>query len=122
MNSLIIFDYIYYRIAYLYAYKFGYEEQKEYIGVLFISLIQLINAITLIGFIKPLEEIVNEPIFVFVFGYLLLVLLNFIRYNTVIKFSDLNIKWEKENRKQKVIRVICIFGYCILSIYLMSLT
>ena len=121
MNPLVLFDYVYYSFAYLYANKWGYEAQKEYVGVLLLSLFQFINTITIFNFIKPLKEFLKfDPIFIYISLSLILIALNLIRYYKFVAYSELAKKWGKT----RLLKIVCVISYLILSlcffVYLVS--
>jgi len=121
MNLLILFDYVYYRIAYFYENVFGYEEQNELAGTAILSLIQLTNILALLDLIGLKESLIKSfHIFVFIIGYLLLFLLNYIRYIRLVKFNKLEEKWGEEKPKVKHTRSVLIIVYFLLSFYLLA--
>ena len=118
MNPLVLFDYVYYCIAKLYAKVFNIEEVKALAGLSILSIFQLINGLTLLVLFGPLEKVVKEPIIIYIVGYLFILSLNFIRYKKVVVYSDLSVKWDNENRKTKILKIACVVGYCTLSLFL----
>ena len=50
-NLYILFDYVYYTIAYQY-YKWNFEEEKEFSGIIILSLIQYFNIVVFLKFFK----------------------------------------------------------------------
>ena len=120
MNPLVIFDYVYYSIAYLYGRKWGYEIQKEFSGVLILSLFQLFNVVFLLSFTKlSLKAFFRfDPVFIYIGICLLLIVLNFIRYKKFITYSKLSERWDNERGKSRTIKIACVICYFILSITL----
>jgi len=120
MNPLIIFDHIFFRIAYIYSNIFGYEQQKEYIGTLIVSLLQLMNVITAINFIKPLDELTKfDPVFIYAAICLVLIVLNLIRYYKFVSYFELANKRANESRTTRSIRMVYITSYFILTVFLL---
>lgn len=111
MNPLTVFDHIYYKIAYYYRDIFVLEHQKEFAGVLFLSLIQIIsiNALIMPIFSIRLTNILN------ITGYLILIALNFTRYKKIITYSELNEKWRTVDSLSKLIKNSLAITYIVLS-------
>ena len=119
MNPLIIFDYVYYKFAFLYTNSFGYEEQKEFAGALFLSLIQLCNIVTIINFITPIKEFsLFDPVFIFIGILVLIISFNLIRYYKFVSYSKLDGKWRKDVKKSRIIKGISVIIYIVLSLFL----
>ena len=120
MKPLVLFDYVYYSIAYLYANKLDHEEQKELAGVLGLSLFQLINTVTLFEFFYiPLKRFEKfDPVIIYILGWCLFIALNFVRYKKFINYSQLLDKWGKERGITRLIKIVCVVCYFILSIHL----
>lgn len=118
MNPLTLFDYMYYRITYWYENTFDLFIIKEEQSIAHLSIFQFFNVITLLFFFKPIDELKNELIIIFLFSYLVIFSLNLIRYKKVITYSELAEKWDKEPNKARLIKKVYIICYCILSILL----
>lgn len=118
MNPLILFDYVYYSIAYLYANKWGYEQQKEFIGIIFISLIQFFNVFAIFGFIrKPLFELIEiNPLVITFLGSLVFIIINTIRYKKVVTYTELSEKWDKEGERIIIFKKAGVILYVILTL------
>ena len=120
MNPLVIFDYIYYRIASFYD-RIGFPEYSDFSGVAILSIIQFCN----ISDIAYLFNFRNILINVF-HGYdfivlLILLILNYIRYIRLIEnLYDLEDKWDNENKIKRRFKGILIIIYFLLSIYFIA--
>lgn len=119
MNLLILFDYVFYRIACLYDVRFNYSQSKKQAGVAILSLIQFFNILALSNFLND-DLIVSLPYYFFVIGYLVLSGLNYIRYIRILKFEKLEHKWGKDGNNTRLFKGILILIYLLLSIYLIN--
>ena len=121
MNPLIIFDYIYYRIAVFYDKGFHYGESKELSATLMLSLVQTINALALFNLLGIKDILVkNLNIFLLIGVLVLLFILNYIRYLKLVKFNKLEKMWGEEKPKVKHTRSILIIVYFLLSFYFLA--
>lgn len=121
MNPLVLFDYVYYSIAYLYGREWGYGRiEKEFSGVLILSLFQLLNVVFLLSLANcPLKAFHRfDPLFLFIGILLLLIVLNFIRYKLFIPYSKLSERWDNEKINRRVVKITCLICYFIVSIAL----
>lgn len=119
MNPLVLFDYLFYRIALFYDKRFGYSTSNELAGIAILSLLQLVNILTLLDLLKIKESLVMTfHSYLLIVGYLVLFILNYIRYIKLLKFSKLEDKWHNENNK--VVKSVLIIVYFILSFYLLA--
>ena len=118
MNPLVLFDYVFYSIASLYN-KWGYEAQKEFVGVLFLSLLQLFNVVVLYGIIyNPLTEFNKfNPVIIYIGGYIILFLLNLLRYKRNNNYTVLQKKWENDTPQIKTIKIISVAIYVIITLF-----
>ncbi len=119
MNLLILFDYVFYRIAWFYDVRFKYTESKKLAGVGFLSLFQFFNIIALLNFLKR-DLIVALPYYFFIIGYIVLCVCNYVRYMRIIKYTDLDYKWGRENKRKKFVNSVLIIIYFLLSFYLLA--
>jgi hypothetical protein len=119
MNSLILFDYIFYRIARFYDVKFKYSQSKKQAGIGILSLIQFSNILALSNFLKN-DLIGFLPCYVFISVYIVLFGLNYIRYMRLLKFEKLELKWSTESNNTRLLKGILIIVYFILSVYLIN--
>lgn len=118
MNPLIVFDYIYYRIAYFYDKRFGYKESKEFSGIIILSLIQFVNILALLDLFKINDSLVKTlPNHLFIIA--ILCLLNYARYIKLLNFRNLEDKWGNENKNVRLIKSIIVIIYFLLSFYLL---
>ena len=117
MNPLILFDYIFYRIAYLYANQFDYDEQKEFAGIIFLSLFQLFNILFMLKLMHlPFGGFSNiNPLFIYVGIGVMIASINTVRYKWFSTYLKLSTKWENENKDKRRIRSILIVVYILLS-------
>lgn len=69
-------------------------------------------------FFKPLESIANEPIFLYILGYISLLILNFIRYLKFTSYSKLEKQWHGMNKTTKRIVFASSVCYILLSGFL----
>jgi len=124
MNPLILFDYVYYSIAYLYSNRWGYKVQKEFIGVSILSLIQFLNIVTLIGFfnISLFELTELNPLLITFSSFFIIIILNIIRYKKIITYSELSNKWDIENNNSIFIKKAGVILYLILTCVLLFIS
>ncbi len=117
INLFIFFDYVYYVIAYQY-YKWYSEETNEFSGILVLSLIQLINIISVLFFLKntPLSIVNNNPVYSFLIGGALLLLINGIRYKKIITYAELHKKWGNDYSKTNIFKKSLVFFYIFMTI------
>lgn len=121
MNPLVLFDYIFYRIAFLYAKRFAYVESKEFSGIAILSLIQFTNVLFLLNIFNVKDYLVQKfDFYLFIIGPLFLLLLNYIRYIRLIKFKDLEYRWGSENKRRRLMNSVLIIVYFLLSFYLLA--
>ena len=103
MNPLIIFDHIFFRIAFIFSNIFDFEEQKELSGAAIVSLLQFMNVITVVNVIKPLGGFKKfDPAFIFAAIYLVLIILNLIRYYKFVTYTKLEDKRIQERRMRNI--------------------
>jgi hypothetical protein len=103
MNPLVLFDYVFYRIVNYYSKVYNVDIVKEFAGLSILSILQLLNVLTLILIIEPTHNSVKVPI------------LNYL----IICGLILSFKWDKETPKAKRLKTTCVFCYCILSLFLL---
>jgi len=121
MKPWILFDYIYYRIAWFFDVRFNYSHSKKEAGVGILSLIQFFNILALFDLIGIKDILVkNLNIFLFIGALVLLFILNYIRYIRLVKFNKLEEMWGEEKPKVKHIRSVLIIIYFLLSFYLLA--
>jgi hypothetical protein len=121
MNPLILFDYVYYRIANVYDKRFGYGESKELSGVLILSLFQFSNILVLTNLFKIKDNLIKIlPNYSFIFGIIIICVLNYIRYIKLLNFSDLEDKWGCESNNKMITRGVLVIVYFLLSFYLLA--
>ncbi len=115
MNPLRLFDYVFYCIADLYDYVFGYEEQKELSAALFLGLFQGFNVLTILGYTKPLKSFKN-PVIIYIGAILFFIIFNLIRYYKFTKYDNLESIWGTDYGIKKVIKVLGVICYIVLTI------
>ena len=121
MNPLVLFDYLYYRIAFFYDKRFGYSESKELSGVAILSLMQFVNILALLNLFKVKDSLIKTfQMYLFIVGYLVVFALNYIRYIKLLKFNKLEDKWGNENRNWRLVRSVLLIVYFLLSFYLLA--
>ena len=116
MNIFLFFDYIYYRLASVYKVNFGAEDNLYALFIL--SIIQSVNFWTLQSLIIILRKESNE-FYTFLMLLLSIVILmgyNAIRYNMLLTYQDLNIKWGEEKKEVRAKRLLIMVLYFIFSI------
>jgi uncharacterized membrane protein len=119
MNPLILFDYVYYRIAVFYDKRFDYGESKELSATLMLSLLQTISLFTLPDLLGIKIILVNKPnIFVLIGVLVLLFILNYNRYIRLMKFNKFEKLWGEEKPIVRHSRGVLIIVYFFLSFYL----
>lgn len=124
MNPMILFDYAYYTIAYLYANNFGYKAEKEYVGVVFLSLIQFFNILTIFELLNAsiFDLLKINPLIITLTGCLLFSLLNIVRYKKIITYNELSNKWDTEDNRSIMAKKIGVIFYIILTVVLFIYT
>ncbi len=113
INPFVFFDWVYFNIAYLHATElFGHKEQKEFIGVAYLSMLEQFNVLSLfklfnlsiLDFLRP-----PIPIHLYVGLFLVFFILNFIRYKKFMVYDKLLIKYEAQSKTVSLtIRIIVI--------------
>ncbi len=119
MNPLVLFDYIYYSIANFYSSVFDLDYQKRFAGLGLLSIFQFCNFLTLLKYFK-LDNNLNL-LYEFFSIYIVIIILNFIRYYKLISFSMLENKWQKDKLYIKLIKILFTVSYMILSIVLLGI-
>lgn len=121
MNPLILFDYVYYRIANIYDKRFGYVESKEFAGVGLLSLVQTVNILSLFIFIKLEDSLIKSfSMYIIIIVYVVICALNYTRYIKLLSFSDLEDKWGCESNIKSITRGVLVIVYFLLSFYLLA--
>ncbi|MPM90285.1 hypothetical protein SDC9_137406 [bioreactor metagenome] len=113
MNPLRLFDYCYYRIAFLYE-DIYLEHQKELAGIAFLSFFQILNTITIISLIFQSTFVRIIPEFHF-FGYIIILIFNYVRYKKITSYSKLHERWKNERYYLRVLHNLLVILYIILS-------
>lgn len=118
MNPLILFDYVFYRISYIYGNVFDFKSSKELNGITFLSLFQSINLFTLLDLFDL--KILNDKQYVIslFLGVIIFFGLNYIRYIKNNKYSELNDIWNTRNGFKKYIRDVLVALYLLASFVL----
>ena len=116
-NFYILFDYVYYTIAYQY-YKWYSEEINEFSGIIMLSLIQQLNIIVIFKILKInlLTLIFNNSLYFDLVGYFLFVIINSIRYKKIITYNELHKRWGNDDKKTNFIKKALVLLYIILTI------
>jgi hypothetical protein len=119
MNPLLLFDYIFYRIAYFYDNRFNYEESKELSGIAILNLFETFNFFIVLNYFR-LDTKVSKNIYVlsFILSYIVLFILNYIRYIKIIKYNELEYKWDSEGGIGRLIKSFFIIFYFIITFVL----
>ncbi len=118
MNTFVLFDYIFYRIAYFEEKNYYHITGGEFSGIIYLSAFQFLNVLSLLDIFKPIDNIIRNQPLVFILGFVFIWGLNFFRYQKIVKYTELSLKWEKETRKIRIIKAICILCYFSLSFFL----
>jgi len=118
MNPLILFDYVFYLISYIYGNVFNYEASKELNGITILSLFQNLNLFTLLNLFDLRIHNDKQYVISFFFGIIIFFGLNYIRYIKNNKYDKLNDIWNAENDSRKNIRNIFVILYFLASIVL----
>jgi hypothetical protein len=123
MNPLILFDYICYRIAYVYGKMPGYRytDTKIISAVIILSLLQFVNILDLLNILEVRNNLLKIfPNYSFVIGFITLCILNYFRYIRLLKFSEFESKWDNEDRIKRHTKSVLIIVYFLLSFYLLA--
>ncbi len=121
MNPLILFDYVFYRISYLFENAFHYKASKELNGITGLSFFQNLNLFTVLKLFGL--RVHNDKLYVisFFLGIILFFGLNYIRYIKRNKYSELNEIWNTRNGFKNTIWDISVVLYLLASIVLLVL-
>lgn len=118
MNPLILFDYVFYRISYIYENVFNYKASKELNGITVLSFFQNLNLFTLLNIFDIRVHNDKQYVISFFLGTIIFFGLNYIRYIRNNKYSELNDIWNTRNGFKKDIRDILVVLYFLASIVL----
>lgn len=119
MNPLKIFDYIFYRIAFLYEHRFDYGQSKELSGITFLTLFEIFNLFTILSYFEFVTKVIGRRyILILAISYVVLFVLNYIRYFKIINYSKLEDRWEDEGTIGRHIKSLFILSYFALSFVL----
>ena len=116
-NLFILFDYVYYTIAYQY-YKWYSVEINEFSGIIILSTIQFINIVVVLMFfnINLYDIVFINPLFIILGGSFLLSIINRIRYKKIITYDELHKRWGNDNKKTNFIKKSLVLFYMLLTI------
>lgn len=123
MNPLIIFDYIFYRLAILFGNlpENRYTDGNIFIGVMALSFMQFVSIMAILNHIEIARVYIRSLYYYqYVIGYVVFIGLNSIRYIKLLKFKDLEEKWKSENTLKKIFRSILILVYFFASCYFLA--
>ena len=115
-NLLIIFDYIYYAIAYQ-IYKWYDEDVNEFFGIIGLSYFQQLNIILILNFfnIHFFADPQINSLFSWLIGCTILIAFNSIRYKKIITYDELHEKWANDTRKVSLIKKSLVLFYLVIS-------
>lgn len=116
---MVVFDYVYYSIACLHLNYFKKVSSYKFSGVVYLSLIQFINTLTILEIFNPIEAMFKEPIFFFIICIVVVFLMNLIRYNKFVNYGDLSRKWDSESNMIRQFKMIGVIFYFVLSFILL---
>jgi hypothetical protein len=119
LNPLRIYDYIYYSITYFHANVFGNEVTNEFVAKGLLSICQLFNLFTIFNPKKIFDD--NEVILLFIVSYCIFAVLNYIRYEKIITYNQLALKWDNESKSKRRINSGLVICYFFISIILFAL-
>lgn len=116
MRFLLLFDYIYYRLALFYEKKFNNEDRWN--AVFIISIMQSFNILTIISAVSVILNIGIElsPFILLVLTTFICVFYNMFRYYKIRNFKDLDILWRSEKQGDKTKTGYFIIVYFLLSV------
>ena len=122
MNPLRLYDYVYYCFAILYNRVWDYSESHEEAGIGLVSLFQLCNILFLIHLLNLKELFFKKNgIIIYISIYLVIIVLNFIRYKKVVKLENLEMKFDNQNSTIRIIKIITVIIYGFLSLAVLGL-
>lgn len=111
---MLFFDYIFYRVGAV--YKTTQDRSPEFAAVCVVSLIEILNAIFLIGIYEQIFHFYFTPNkLTTILGLITVLTLNAFRYNK-LDYDSLNEKWGKENIEIKKRKGTAVFVYIFLSV------
>jgi hypothetical protein len=119
INLIVLFDYVYYRFAYLEENIFDRGYVKEYRSKAYLTLFQTFNILSIYRFEKKI--LVIKDMIYFVLCYILLFSLNHYRYSKVVNYNELADKWDKDSKKQRWLKALIMIGYFIVSFVLIGI-
>ena len=104
MNPFLLFDYIYFFVAYLFGTIWGYPNEKVLRGMGAVSLLQFLNVLSLLNFLFP-DYIFAVPLFV--------------RYQMIAEKWNIMIKKKKQLIKISVAVYLSLtIGFFVASLFL----
>lgn len=117
MNPLRLFDYCYYTIAFIHKDIYVLEHQKEFAGILFLSVFQCTNILTILALLFPMEF--NYFFYDYlIFGYIGLVIYNYIRYKRITSYIKFHERWKNEKYILRTLYKSFVFLYIIITFVL----
>lgn len=125
MELLVFFDYIFYCIARVFENALGYTDKdvRTSNGIVGLSIIQTVNLITILSLIKPKDELSDKQAIIIYFSFLIILIgLNYLRYTKLVPLRTLEKRFSNETFKVKRLKGFGIIFYCLLSVYLASIT
>ena len=116
MSPLIVFDYIYYRIAFLYEHRFDYGQSKELSGITILTLFEVFNLFIIHSYFELITKVIGRRyIIMLAVIFVVLFVLNYIRYFKIINYSTLGNRWDNEGVVGRHIKGLFILSYFVLS-------
>ncbi|MCU4166740.1 hypothetical protein [Carboxylicivirga caseinilyticus] len=119
INPLESIDYIHYTLAFIVGEKIGYFKEKEFIVSALFGMLQLMNIVTIVLFIwRPLPSTLKSyDIQIESVAYILIVLLNIIRYKN--KYTELSHKWHNDKNIALTLKRSAVILYLIMTYVLL---
>lgn len=121
MNPIVLFDYIFYSIEKFNSSVLGLEYQKRFGGVVTLSLFQFLNCMIIYKYLTPGKYINKYIVIMIATVYIIINVLNFIRYYKFVHLETLERKWEKDKLYIRLIKIAFTVCYIVLSFALLGI-
>lgn len=121
MNPLIVFDYMFYRIAYFYEHRFMHGVSKELSAMAILTLFELLNILSVLNYFELDSKFSgNGNVLFSIILYVILSVLNYLRYFKITNYNKLEKKWRDESSIVRHIKSFFIWLYFVLSFILFT--
>ena len=108
-----MFDYLYYNLVKKVTSEWYGWDSEEFAGIVFLSTIQSVNVISILGLVKPK---IFDTFLTFIGLLLAIFILNLIRYKKLVTYTMLSKKWHMESGMPKKLRRAGVLLYLITTV------